>query len=157
MPIPFKDPHTCQFWYTHCQRCTDETPQLELAALEGQLTAASEGGATSDLVVPRGSPAGAALAYIRAYREVRYRESIVELLERQYEAARIDEARQGTAVQVVDAPAAPDAPSSPAGWLILLAGLAAAPFAGLMAAWATEWVSLRLSGTPVERTEAALV
>jgi len=36
MPIPFKDPHTCQFWYTHCQRCTDETPQLELAALEGE-------------------------------------------------------------------------------------------------------------------------
>ena len=32
----FTDPCTCAFWYTHCQRCTEETPQLELAALEGE-------------------------------------------------------------------------------------------------------------------------
>ena len=35
MPV-FEDPRTSLFWLTHCQRCADGTPQIELAALEGE-------------------------------------------------------------------------------------------------------------------------
>ena len=44
-------------------------------------------------------------------REVRYREAMDELLTRQYEVARVDEARQGSLVQVVDPAIVPDRPS----------------------------------------------
>jgi hypothetical protein len=42
---------------------------------------------------------------------VKYRETIQDLLTRQYEGARVDEARQGSLVQVVDPAVVPDRPS----------------------------------------------
>ena len=45
-------------------------------------------------------------------REVKYRETIQDLLTRQYEGARVDEARQGALVQIVDPAIVPDRPTS---------------------------------------------
>jgi hypothetical protein len=52
----------------------------------------------------------AGLEYARALREVKYRETVVSLLMRQYEVARVDEARQGAQAQVVDAALFPTVP-----------------------------------------------
>jgi tyrosine-protein kinase Etk/Wzc len=97
----------------------DQNPDLqraeqELASIEGQLSAmdADADRKTGDLIAPKGTVTQGALDYMRALREVKYRETIQDLLTRQYEGAREDEARQGALVQVVDPAIAPDRPSN---------------------------------------------
>src|SRR6202012_5997095 len=84
--------------------------QQEAAGMEaelGALDAASER-RTGDLVAPKGSTTQAALDYARAMREVKYRETIQDLLTRQYEGARVDESREGALIQFVEPAGAPD-------------------------------------------------
>lgn len=51
--------------------------------------------------------------YLRAMRELRYRESILEALLREAEIAKLDEAKEATVIQVVDVAVPPDGRSSP--------------------------------------------
>jgi capsule polysaccharide export protein KpsE/RkpR len=51
--------------------------------------------------------------YIGKYREFKYQETLFELFSRQYELARMDEAREGALIQVIDAAAAPEKKSKP--------------------------------------------
>ncbi len=66
-----------------------------------------------------------ALEYVRKQREVKYHETLFELLARQYEAARLDESREAPLLQVVDKAIVPDKKigstqsSSNAGWKFL--------------------------------------
>jgi tyrosine-protein kinase Etk/Wzc len=71
--------------------------RAQLQKLEG-----SGGGGNGDVLVPAGKIPGAGLDYLRKMRDVKYHETLFELLSKQYEAARIDEARQSPSVQVVD-------------------------------------------------------
>jgi uncharacterized protein involved in exopolysaccharide biosynthesis len=88
--------------------------QQEEAGMEAQLAAmdASSDRKTGDLVAPKGKVTQAGLDYTRAMREVKYRETVQDLLTRQYEGARVDEARQGPLVQIVDPAVIPDRPTS---------------------------------------------
>lgn len=99
--------------------------QQELVALQDQLGVmnVSRERSRGDLVVPRGTVAQAGLDYERAFREVKYRETVVELLSRLYEAAAVDEARQGPLIQIVDAATAADRPDSHYRLWIFLAGI----------------------------------
>lgn len=99
--------------------------QQELASIEGQLAAmdAASDRRTGDLIAPKGTVTQASLDYVRALREVKYRETVQDLLTRQYEGARVDEARQGALVQVVDPAIAPDRPTSSYKWWIALAAV----------------------------------
>lgn len=109
---------------------TEQNPDLvraeqELASLEGQLAQmdVNSQGRAGDLVAPKGSVTDAGLDYARALREVKYRETVYELLMRQYEVARVDEAREGAPVQVVDPASVPDRPSSFYRWWVFLGAL----------------------------------
>lgn len=51
--------------------------------------------------------------YISAYRDFKYREALFELFGRQYEAARVDESREGSLIQVVDRATPPERKSRP--------------------------------------------
>jgi uncharacterized protein involved in exopolysaccharide biosynthesis len=51
--------------------------------------------------------------YLSQYREFKYQESLYELFSKQYELARLDESREGVAVQVVDAALPPEYKSKP--------------------------------------------
>jgi uncharacterized protein involved in exopolysaccharide biosynthesis len=100
------------------QFAADENPDLErarqeLSSLEGQLAAmdVDNDRAGGDLVAPKGKVGEAGMEYARALREVKFREMVQQLLTRQYEAARIDEARQGPQAQVVDPALVPDRPN----------------------------------------------
>ena len=64
------------------------------------------------MAVSRSSLPQTALDNIRAQREVRYHEAIFNILSNQYEAARLDEAREGAAVQIVEPATAPEARSA---------------------------------------------
>jgi len=57
---------------------------------------------------------------LRLLREVKYREAIYELLARQFEMSKIDEAKEGTVVQVLDKAIEPDRKSKPKRTLIVI-------------------------------------
>jgi len=56
---------------------------------------------------------GANSNYIQRYRDFKYQETLSELFAKQYEIARIDEAREGPLVQVVDVALPPERKSKP--------------------------------------------
>ncbi len=111
---------------------TAENPQLqiverELAALRGQLEKLKAGSGGDDLMLPTDKLPAASLEYLRRLRDLKYHEMLYELLARQYEVARIDEARSAPLVQVVDGAVAPQKKSWPPRVPIVLAsGLVAA-------------------------------
>lgn len=63
-----------------------------------------------------------ALQYVRKQREVKYHETLFELIARQYEMARLDESREAPVLQVVDRAIVPDKRSGPPHTLIVLTG-----------------------------------
>lgn len=84
-----------------------------------------------------GTPAGRFPAvagdYVRARREIKFQETLIETLLKQYELAKLDVAREGPAIQVVDQATPPDRKSGPKRGLIILGGLLIG--LGLGAAW----------------------
>ena len=99
---------------------TDQNPQIvtaeeELSALRSQLAklTGNSDTSTSDIIVSKGKIPEASLEYLRKLRELRYYETIDEIIARQFEMAKLDEARQGTIIQVADPATTPDNHSSP--------------------------------------------
>ena len=72
---------------------------------------------------------------------MKYSEAMDELLTRQYEAARVDEARQGSLMQIVDPAVAPDRPGSHYRLWIFIGGLVLAFPVALLTAWVADLVS----------------
>jgi uncharacterized protein involved in exopolysaccharide biosynthesis len=108
---------------------TEQNPEYvqterELAELRAQLSKLEKspgGGPMSegDLMVPTGKVPESALQFIRTYRDFRYQETLYELLAKQYEIARLDEARDYAPVQVLDHAVEPDKRSKPHRLLII--------------------------------------
>ena len=96
----------------------------QLEALQAQLRqiGGTQSGEDSDLIVPRGKLPEAGMDYVRKLREVKYNELIFELLAKQFEVAKLDEAREGTIIQVVDPAVPPDKKSFPKIRLIVPGG-----------------------------------
>jgi len=91
------------------------TAEQQLAALKAQLAklAGTDQDSGSDFIVPKGKVPEAGMEYIRRLRDVKYYETISELIAKQFEIAKLDEARQGSIIQVVDAAVTPDTRSFP--------------------------------------------
>jgi uncharacterized protein involved in exopolysaccharide biosynthesis len=70
--------------------------------------------------VPAGRVPAEGLEYERKLREVKYHTTLFDLLSRQYEAARIDEAKSAPVIQVVDRAVPPDKKSGPPRLLLTL-------------------------------------
>jgi len=109
---------------------TDQNPQMamrrqEIAAMKEQLAKMENSqGQTGggDILVPSGKVPAAGLEYSRKLRDFKFHESLFELLTRQYEAARIDEAKSAPLIQVVDRAVPPQKMSAPARTLIVIGG-----------------------------------
>jgi tyrosine-protein kinase Etk/Wzc len=108
---------------------TDQNPDVmrlssELRALRSELARmeSTQGGAAGSAVdMPVGRLPEAAIDYVRARRELKLQESLLESMLRQYEIAKLDEAKEGPALQQVDVALAPDYKSKPSRALIVLA------------------------------------
>jgi uncharacterized protein involved in exopolysaccharide biosynthesis len=96
----------------------------ELAALRRRLAALQAGAKTT-----------ARDDYTGLYRDYKYNSALLELLATQLASARIDEARDGSALQIVDFAVAPQKKSKPRAVVVLGAGLALG-IALTLAAWA---------------------
>jgi tyrosine-protein kinase Etk/Wzc len=95
---------------------TEQNPELqrlraELAALRQQQSALQNREAKGELTAGKLPAAG--LEYIRKLREFKYRETLFEILARQYEAARMDESKNAAVIQVLDTAVESEKPSSP--------------------------------------------
>jgi tyrosine-protein kinase Etk/Wzc len=110
--------------------------QQELASLRAQLAklGGSEDTAGNEFMIPRGLVPKAGMEYIRRLRDVKYYETIFDILARQFEMAKLDEAKEGALIQVVDPPIAPDKRSFPQRALIVMGGAIAGFILGLLTA-----------------------
>lgn len=104
--------------------------QNELTGLNEQLKKMERGlnQGEGDVLVPTGKMPAAGLEYVRSVRDVKYYETIYELMAKQFEIAKIDEAKQSSIVQVLDPAVTPDKKSKPRRLPIILA----ATFAGFL-------------------------
>jgi uncharacterized protein involved in exopolysaccharide biosynthesis len=94
----------------------------ELAALQAQLNqlAGSQHDSGSDINLSKGRMTQSGMEYLGRYRELKYQETVFELLAKEFEVAKLDEAREGAIIQVVDAAVPPDKKSSPHQLLIVI-------------------------------------
>lgn len=124
-----------------------ENPELlsakeELVGLSAQLArlerAESRDGTGASVLVPFGKVPKTGLEYIRRFRDVKYFETKFELLAKQYEIAKLDEARESGIVQVLDVARAPDRKASPKRALIVILTTILASAAGVALAFAAE-------------------
>lgn len=98
---------------------TDENPDLkraesELAAMKAELSkleSGKVGSPVANLDIRKVPEKG--LAYLRAVRELKYREAVYDAMTKQYQVARVDEAREGAMIQVLDKAVPPEIRTSP--------------------------------------------
>jgi uncharacterized protein involved in exopolysaccharide biosynthesis len=110
--------------------------QQELAGLKAQLAKLEKGG-DADLL-PTGKLPEAGLEYVRSLREMKYAETLFELMAKQYELARIDEAKDASLIQVLDKAVPPDRKSKPKRSLIVILTALAVGFMALLLAFVRE-------------------
>jgi uncharacterized protein involved in exopolysaccharide biosynthesis len=75
---------------------------------------------------------------LRLLREMRYNEVTYELLAKQYEIAKIDEAKDSAVIQVMDRAIEPDRKSKPIRWLIVLLSTLVAGLLSMLAVFVLE-------------------
>jgi tyrosine-protein kinase Etk/Wzc len=108
---------------------TEQNPDVllgeeQLSGLREQLVfLEKQSGATNDpgdAQISVGNVPAAGLEYVRKLRDMKYAETMFELLAKQYEAARLDEAKTAAVIQVLDPAIEPDRRSSPRRALIII-------------------------------------
>ena len=94
----------------------------ELAALQTQLerVAGSQHDTGSDINLSKGRVTESGMEYLNRFRDLKYNETVFGLLAKEFEMAKLDEAREGSIVQVVDAAVPPDKRSFPPRVLIVV-------------------------------------
>ncbi len=111
--------------------------EIELNALRKQLKeleASTANRSQGDPLMPTTMVPEAGLEYTRRLREVKYREALFEILAKQYEAARIDEAKEAPVIQVVDRATPPDKKSAPKRSIYVILGIVLGGVVGITVA-----------------------
>lgn len=113
--------------------------QQEIQGLKAQLTKLEQGQPEAGaFMVPTGKVPQTGLEYVRKLRDVKYYETMFELLSKQYELAKINEAKDSSMIQVLDKATPSDRKSAPKRALIVLLGLAMGALMGIMGAFVRE-------------------
>lgn len=120
----------------------DQNPELikaqnELAALKSELARLE--GSSDGANAQNNSPSG--LESLRLVRELKYFETVTEALTKQYEIAKLDEAKEGTVIQVVDKAIEPEQKSKPKRAFIILAVTVAATIFAIICAFLLEMLA----------------
>ena len=130
--------------------------QQELSGLRGQLSKLETGAnaGRGDISVPTSLVPELGLEYTRSVREVKYQEALFEMFAKQFELAKVDEAKEGTLLQVLDTAVVPDKKSKPQrSLLVALTGILAAIFAVLYAFWHEVKYRIRVNPRNAEQIE----
>ena len=112
--------------------------QQVIVGLRAQLTKLEANSAGSDIKVPTGKLPETGLEFLRKTREFKYQETLFELLSKQFEIAKIDEAKDASLIQVVDKALVPEQKSKPKRSLIVILATMMAFFIGILLAFFKE-------------------
>lgn len=120
---------------------TNNNPDLlrlqgEIQGYQAQLEKLKTGKLSKDgdLMVPTGKIPEVGIEYIRSLRNVKYQETIFELLSKQYELAKIDEAKESSNIQILDNAVPAEKKSKPKKLIIILIGFIGGAFFALFMA-----------------------
>lgn len=118
---------------------TDQHPDLErlrheIASMKRELTKLEGGDGESK--IPATNSAG--LENLRRFRDMKFLERLTELLTQQFEAAKIDEAKSATLVQVLDKAVGPEKKSNTRFALVVLLSMLAGLIGGILSAFIRE-------------------
>ncbi len=136
---------------------TEQNPEVmrlnsELAGLRSELSRLeskrAKGDSENALDIPVGRLPEAAIDYIRARRELKLQETLLESMIRQYEIARLDEAKEGQVLQQVDKAVPPDYRSFPPRMLWVAGGAAAGLLLGMA------WVVMRRYAAAIDADDS---
>jgi uncharacterized protein involved in exopolysaccharide biosynthesis len=124
---------------------TEHNPQVqlverELTTMQGQaahMEQHAQPAGYSDLGLRDVPKAG--LEYARAARELQYEQALFDLLLRQFEAAKLDEAKEAAVIQVVEPGIEPERKSSPHSLLILVLSTIGGFFISCLFIWILWW------------------
>ena len=97
---------------------TEQNPEYvrslaTLAALKANLTKLEGSASGADVKVPVSQLSDTGFAYIHQMRDLKYKQSLMELYSKQFEMAKMDEAKESPLVQVVDKALPPEERSAP--------------------------------------------
>ncbi len=109
--------------------------ERELSAMQAELAQMEQhSGPPGSSAIALTDVPKAGLDYIRAQRELQYQQAFFDMLLRQYEAARLDEAKEAAVIQVVEPAIEPDRRTSPRLLIILPLAAFIGLFLGCLAA-----------------------
>lgn len=103
--------------------------QIQLAKLER-----SNDSGGGNFMVPTGKIPEVGVEYVRSARNVKYYETIFELLAKQFELAKIDEAKESSSIQMLDPAIPAERKSKPSRAIITLVGLIGGAMLGVILA-----------------------
>ena len=106
--------------YSTDRNPTVEVLKREIASLRDQVGQLQRRDSTGSSAPGLGDLATSGLDYLRAEHELQYRQTLLDLLMKQYDAARIDESKSATVIQVVEPAIPPDRRSFPQRSFIVL-------------------------------------
>ncbi|AJE03049.1 GumC family protein [Geobacter pickeringii] len=123
---------------------TEENPEVRaveaaLGKLRAQMGAMTGGGRSGDGLLPAGSVPSLGLEYVRLMREVKTQEAIFEQLTKQFEIAKLSEAKDSSSLQVLDEAVAPQKKSKPKRALIVMLATVTAFFVSIFAVFIQEY------------------
>jgi capsule polysaccharide export protein KpsE/RkpR len=117
------------------QRVEDELKGLkaELGKLE------AKGGSGHDPLIPTGSMPEVGTEYARKLRDLKFYEDLYELLTKQFEAAKLDEAKEAALIQVIDKAIPPEKIAKPKRLLLILIATFTGFFLSIFVAFFAEY------------------
>ena len=130
--------------------------QQVIVGLRAQLAKLEANSAGSDIKVPTGKLPETGLEFLRKTREFKYQETLFELLSKQFEIAKIDEAKDASLIQVVDKALVPEQKSKPKRSLIVILATMMAFFIGVLLAFFKE-AAARASLDPASAERMSLL
>jgi uncharacterized protein involved in exopolysaccharide biosynthesis len=127
---------------SHATRFNPDRQRLEeeLSGLKQQLAQLQSGSVgRPDALMPTGKMPRAGAGSVRKVRDLKYNESLFELLAKQYETARIDEAREAVNIQVLDKATPPERKLKQHRLAMVAAAAAGGLFLSILAAFIMEY------------------
>jgi len=117
------------------QRAEDELNGLkaELGKLE------AKGGSGHDTIIPTGRMPEVGTEYVRKLRDMKFNETLYELLAKQFEAAKLDEAKEAAVIQVIDKAIPPEKRAKPKRTLMVLIATFTGFFLSIFVAFFAEY------------------
>jgi len=126
----------------------------ELKGMRDQLSKLESKSEGTNVMVPTGNMPSTGTQYVRLMRDLKFNETLYELLFGQFQAAKIDEARDAAVIQVIEKAVPPEKRAWPKRRLMVILAIISGFFVSIALAFFMEYME-RVSGNPEYREKVA--